>query len=245
MSWDGEDYYVCGQYNGVTGWKTFSVIGTNYIFPETNILQSFIISIVAVCTFSVSVIIAAISYTMTRPINQLSRAMEKVQEGDFSIQLSNHRKDEMGQLIDSFNFMTNKINALIREVYQEKIAQKNAEMEALEAQINPHFISNTLDSINWMLIDKGEDEISEVIISLGKLMKYCVDKNNGIVTLGQEIEYVMSYLHIQKNRLEERLNYEIRVPEDLKAFRVPKLILQPLVENSIIHGIEPYKRRCV
>jgi len=238
---NNRNYYVCGQYNGMTGWETYSVIATDQIFPQAGTLRYFIMLFVAISTLIASIIIMGVSYTMTRPINDLSKAMRKVNEEDFSVQIKNRRNDEMGKLIDSFNFMTNKINSLIREVYQEKIAQKNAELEALEAQINPHFLYNTLDSINWMLIAKEEYEISDVIISLGNLMKYCVDKNNAMVTLEQETDYVVSYLFIQKIRMEDRLEYEINVPESLKQFRVPKLILQPLVENAIKHGIEPHK----
>jgi len=238
---EGKKYYVCGQYNGLTGWETFSVIAKNRIFPESGTLQSFIMLFVLASTLITSFIIMVISYTMTRPINLLAKAMKNVQEEDFSMQIQNKRKDEIGKLIDSFNFMRNRINSLIKEVYQEKILQKNAEIKALEAQINPHFIYNTLDSINWMLIDKEEFEISEVIISLGNLLKYCVDKNSSLVLLAQEVSYVESYLIIQKNRLEEKLQYEISLPESLKQFRVPKLILQPLIENAIKHGIEPSK----
>ena len=137
--------------------------------------------------------------------------------------------------------MINKINTLIKEVYQEKIAQKNAELGALQAQINPHFLYNTLDSINWMLIEREEYDISEVIISLGNLMKYSVHGKDSLVPLEEELHYILSYLCIQKNRLEERLTYNIQIPEGMKAYLVPKLILQPLVENAILHGIEPKK----
>jgi len=105
--------------------------------------------------------------------------------------------------------------------------------------LNPHFLYNTLDSINWMLINKGEHEISEIIISLGNLMRYSINKKNSFVPLEEEFKYVLSYLRIQKNRLEERLDYKIELQDSIKSFLVPKLILQPLVENAITHGIEP------
>jgi two-component system sensor histidine kinase YesM len=159
--------------------------------------------------------------------------------GNFELQIPNKRTDEIGELNNSFNFMINKINTLIKEVYQERIAQRNAELEALQMQINPHFLYNTLDSINWMLINKGEHEISEIIISLGNLMRYSISKKNSFVPLEQEFKYILSYLRIQKNRLEERLKYEIDMQDSIKSFHVPKLILQPLVENAISHGIEP------
>lgn len=239
MEWKGNKYYVCGQYNGVTGWNTYSVVFLNKIFPQFEVLKKSIIYIVLISTIVISFVIMIISYTMTKPINRLSAAMHSVMNGNFELQIPNKRRDEIGELNNSFNFMTNKINTLIKEVYQERIAQRNAELEALQMQINPHFLYNTLDSINWMLINKGENEISEIIISLGNLMRYSISKKNSFVPLEEEFRYILSYLRIQKNRLEERLQYKIELQDSIKSFQVPKLILQPLVENAISHGIEP------
>lgn len=242
MDWQGKDYYVCGQYNGVTGWETFSVIAKDNIFTQTKELLQLIKAFVVLCTFGVSMIIMAISYTMTKPLQQLSEAMQRMQSGDFSQQINTERRDEIGRLIHSFNYMAKKINTLINEVYQEKIAQKNAEIKALQSQINPHFLYNTLDSINWMAIDRGAYDVSDIIIALGDLMKYSVDQHNSMVRLEQEMRYVLSYLRIQKNRLEEKLRYEIEIPVALMTCLVPKLMLQPIVENAITHGIEPMKQ---
>jgi len=241
LIWEGKTYYVCGQYNGVTGWKTFSAVSLNDFFPQSSVLRESIFTLVFISVIIAWIVVLLLSYTMTKPINDLAQAMKEVEEGNFSLQLPNQRRDEIGHLIDSFNFMLDKINTLIKEVYQEKIAQKNAELGALQAQINPHFLYNTLDSINWMLIEREEYDISEVVISLGDLMKYSIHGKDSLVSLEEELHYILSYLCIQKNRLEERLEYEIDVPEAMKGYLVPKLILQPIVENSILHGIEPKK----
>ncbi|MBV7271712.1 sensor histidine kinase [Clostridiaceae bacterium UIB06] len=239
MTSEGKEYYVCGQYNALTGWRTFSVILEDRIFPQSASLRSFIMLFVVMSTLCMSIIIIAISYTMTKPLNRLSEAMKKAQSGDLSVNIENHKQDEIGQIIDSFNYLIRKINSLIREVYEQKIAQKNAEIKAMEAQINPHFLYNTLDSINWMLIEREAYDVSEIIISLGNLMRYSINKNNGISSIEDEKNNVLSYLLIQKNRLENRLDYEFYIPEELYNFVMPKLILQPLVENAILHGIEP------
>lgn len=239
---EDQKYYVCGQYNGLTGWSVFYTLANRYIFPGVEDMQQFLILMVIACTVLAGFMVFVLSYTMTRPINRLSAGMKKVQEGDFSVRLPNkNHTDDIGKLTDSFNFMTDKIEVLIKEVYQEKIAQKNAEMEALQAQINPHFLYNTLDSVNWMLIDKGDFETSEVIVCLGNLMKYCLDKHNSMVPLEKEMDYVLSYLYIQKNRLEDRLDYEIKIKDNVRSWPVPKLIIQPVVENAIIHGSERTK----
>ena len=243
LYWMGKQYYVCGQYNGVTGWKTYSLIAEENIFRESGVLQKEILLSVAVSTLWMSVVIALLAYAVTQPINRLSEAMRSAQEQNFDIKLPNRRKDEIGRLTESFNDMIGRINTLVNEVYQGKLAQKNAEIKALQAQINPHFLYNTLDSINWMLLDRGEKEISDIVISLGSLMRYCIDTKAPLVTLKEEFEYVACYLRIQKNRLEERLCYELDLPECLGMVRVPKFILQPLVENAILHGIEPQQKQ--
>lgn len=237
LNWNGETYFVCGQYNGLTGWKSFSVIPYARMFLQAGELRQFTFLVVLLCTLGIAAMIALLVYAMIRPLKTLSNVMVQVQEGDFTVQMPNRKTDEVGELINSFNFMVNKINTLVNEVYQEKIAQKNAELQALQAQINPHFLYNTLDSINWMLIDRGEYDISEIIISLGNLMRYSIEDDSAFVTIDREVEYILSYLKIKKNRLENRLSYLVEVDESVRAEAIPKLILQPLVENAITHGI--------
>ncbi len=241
LLWEDTPYYVCGQYNGVTGWKTYSLISQKNLFSESDMLKNEILFSVALCTLGVSLVIAFVAYAITRPINRLTAAMRSVEEQNFDIRLPNRRKDEFGRLTDSFNSMICRINTLVNEVYQEKLALNSAEIKALQAQINPHFLYNTLDSINWMLIDRGQMDISSIIVSLGNLMRYCIDTKDPFVTLAEEFEYVSAYLRIQKNRLEERLCYELELPESVCTVCVPKFILQPLVENAIQHGIERCK----
>lgn len=235
---EGREYYVCGQYNGITGWRTFSIVLGENIFPQSRILKNSVLFFVGIITISVFVLIMIISYTLTKPINILTKAMKSVQEQNFALQIPNKRKDEIGKLTDSFNFMIGKIKTLIQEVYEKKLEQKNAELEALQAQINPHFLYNTLDSINWMLIDKDEYEISKIVVSLGDLMKYAINKKSVFVSIEEEFEYLQSYLIIQKKRLGERMKYSIEVEDKLKSFQIPKLLVQPILENAIIHGTE-------
>lgn len=237
---EGQQYYISGQYNGLTGWTIYTVLATRYIFVGNKELEQFLASVVVLGGIGAVILILVFSYSLTKPLQLLSKSMKRVEKGDFSIRIPiKKRQDEIGELMDTFNFMTDEIERLIKEVYKERLAQKEAELTALEAQINPHFLYNTLDSINWILIDKGEYELSEVIISLGGLMRYCIQKGERFVPLSKERQYVVDYFTIQKVRLEERLQYEIQVEEEVEEFIVPKLILQPLVENAIKHGIEP------
>ena len=168
--------------------------------------------------------------------------MEKAQIGNFDIQVHTKQKDEIGSLIQSYNFMLGEIKRLIHVVTEEKMAQKTAELNALQAQINPHFLYNTLDTINWMLLARGEDDISDLIVRLGELLKYSISGANTLVPLQEEVRYIRNYLEIQKCRMEERLEYAISIEEACNVYPCPKLLLQPLVENAIKHGLEPLVR---
>ncbi|KAI4440252.1 sensor histidine kinase [Schaedlerella arabinosiphila] len=242
LEWDQETYDVFGQYNGLTGWKTYSVVAVQDIFPQAAQLRGTIAMIVMLAVFAGLVAVTVLSCSITAPIRELSNAMKQVEQEKFDIEIQSRRKDEIGHLITSFHYMVGKIRQLICEVYQKKIEQKNAEIRALQAQINPHFLYNTLDSINWMLIERDEQDISDVVISLGEILRYAVGGQNHLVPLGSEARYIESYLFIQKNRLEDRLNYQWELAEDTLDVLVPRLIMQPIVENAVIHGIEPLKK---
>ena len=235
----GREYYVVGQYNGLTGWVTFSAIAIDNIVYQSRQLRQLIVSSVAISTLLTVLLIAVLSYAITHPIKKLSDAMELVMLGNLDVRVKPRRRDEVGELTSSFNFMLDRINLLISEVYLKKIAQKDARLKALEAEINPHFLYNTLDCIHWMLEEKGEEEVSRIIVSLGGLLRYSIDKNNPVVCLSDEIAYIQNYLLIQKMRLEDHLGYQIDIPQSMYGQKVPKLILQPLVENAILHGVEP------
>lgn len=238
---ENKEYFACRQYNGLTGWEIYSVVSTDDFFPQAQRLREKIAGFVMIALFVASIGIYILSYTFTRPIGKLKNAMKQVEAGDFEVQVESGTGDELGQLIHSFNYMVSRLRQLIMEVYQQKLAQKNAELTALQAQINPHFLYNTLDSINWMLIEKDEWEISDVVVSLGDILKYSLHGEDMLVLFEEELKYIESYLCIQKNRLEDRLTVQMEIDEQTKLCLVPKLILQPIVENAIIHGIEQKK----
>ena len=238
FSKDGKEFYYQNQYNGMTGWKTYALMPKGRAFSEDSMLQQYIVYFVLLSVIIFSIMAYIISYGLTKPLDKLVQAMDNAENSKYTVQVENNRNDEIGLLTESFNLLIKKIKNLINDVYIGKIAQKNSEIEALESQINPHFLYNTLDSMNWMLIEKEEYEISDVVVSLGNILKYSMDRNNSIVELSKEIENINSYLYIQKNRFEDKLTYCIEIPEDVLRVKVPKLILQPIIENSIIHGID-------
>lgn len=241
---DGKTYFCCTQYNGMLGWITFICIEGNALFPGAVTLRNYIAFLVTVCVMVACLLLMVLSQLITRPLETLNTAMKQVQKADFDIHLENNRTDEIGDLTDSFNYMVDQIRTLVNRVYREQLAQKNAEMEALQAQINPHFLYNSLDSINWMLIDRGEMDISHVVVALGKLMQYSMDSRTSLVPIREEYRNAKDYLIIQRNRLEDQLEYHLELEEGLEEFCIPKLILQPLIENAIKHGVLASMHRC-
>lgn len=233
-----EPMAVSARTNEAAGWKIYTMVPYSDISAQVQSLNHSILLSIVLCNLLIIACLLAASFAVTAPVKKLSRAMKEVQNGDFNYRIKHKRSDEMGRLMDTFNYMVYKIDMLIKEVYQERLAQKNAELEALQSQINPHFLYNTLDTVNWMLLRKKEYEISGIVVSLGEMMKYAINRSSRTVTLREEIHYVSNYLLIQKERMEDMLEYEIAVPDEYELVQVPRLILQPLVENAIIHGIE-------
>ncbi|MNP07223.1 Sensor histidine kinase YpdA [compost metagenome] len=170
--------------------------------------------------------------------------MKRVQQGVF-IPIHSHTKsdDETDLLIDGFNRMSMQINELLLQVEVEQGRKKEAELQALVSQINPHFIYNSLESINSMAVLQGNKDISKMVISLGKLLRISINENHELIPIHMEFEHVRHYLNIQKFRFEDQFDYTIEYPESMKYVMTQKLIVQPIVENALYHAIEPMESK--
>ena len=177
---------------------------------------------------------------MVRSIISAVNGMKRVKQGIF-VPIPPHHgaQDETGLLIDGFNRMSTQIQELLAQVETEQARKKEAELQALVAQINPHFIYNSLESINSMAVLQGNKDISKMVISLGKLLRISISEHHELIPLSMELEHVRHYMRIQKFRFEEKFDYEIELPDSLRHFVTQKLIVQPIVENALYHGIEP------
>jgi two-component system sensor histidine kinase YesM len=143
---------------------------------------------------------------------------------------------EMAAITDQFNIMMDDINQLIGKVREASMRQRDAEITMLEAQINPHFLYNTLDTINWMAIDANQMEISKAIASLARIFRYSIDRSNRLVTVREEAEWLKQYLSLQQMRLKNAFQYELKVSDAALEKPIHKLLFQPFVENAIRHG---------
>jgi two-component system sensor histidine kinase YesM len=176
------------------------------------------------------------------PIEQLTGAFKTIENGELGVVVPHERQDELGFLIKGFNEMSKKTKYLIEYVYKEELALKEAKIKALQSQINPHFINNTLEIINWKAQMIGAKEISKMIRALGIIMNASSSRNNAkMVPLKEEIIYMNAYLYILERRFEERLHIVKSIDEKVLECEVPLLLIQPLLENAVVHGIEPAK----
>lgn len=177
-----------------------------------------------------------LSRYLSKPVNELDEAMKRVKKGDYAAELSSDREDEMGRLTASFNRMTREYRQNLERSVQRERELNETELSMMQAQLNPHFLYNTLDSIKWLGVTNGVPQVAAVASGLAVLLRAGISGDR-LITLERELELLEKYLDIQSLRFEDRFAWEIDVDERFQHCIVPKLILQPLVENSIIHGV--------
>jgi two-component system sensor histidine kinase YesM len=245
---EGKKFLLNRQVSSYTNWSYVYFLSYENIFK--NIVTLRIIMIFSFFGILMLAILIGLRFSnsITRPIITLSKKMKKVENGDFnSIDLKTdlvENCDEVCMLNNNFIIMINKINDLIKENYVKQILIKETELKTLQLQINPHFLYNTLDSINWLAKSTKQNKISLMVKSLANLLRSCITNKDNIITLEEELRLLNNFTTIQKIRFEERLEINVFDLEELKEFYIPKLILQPIVENSIKYGLEQLPGVC-
>jgi two-component system sensor histidine kinase YesM len=209
------------------GWRDLS---NTIVYAPLALLMGFLIGLYPV--------LSVVSNLVSKPLYTLRVAMENFKQGDFSQKVEVMTQDEVGEASACFNTMVDDIRELIDKNYVLALKERESELDMLQAQINPHFLYNTLDSLYWKATESGNDEIAEDILSLSQLFRLVLNRGDGIVRVRTEAQLLDRYLHIQKMRFGKRLNYEILLEDAILDEEIPKLILQPFVENAIVHGFE-------
>ena len=242
-----KDYFIIKKTIPETGWNVW------LYKPEklmgTSIRQINIITFggTLVCLVATFMCIRFTAIFVTTRIGKLQKAVARVEKEDFSYALNTTSQDEIGELITSFSKMERKLNYLINEVYKSRIKEKEYEMKALQAQINPHFLYNTLSLINWKAIEAGKRDISKITLALSAFYRTSLNKGNNITHISGEIENMRSYLSIQLMLHDDGFDVTEDIDDSVLRYTCPNLILQPLIENAIDHGIDvmPEDRRGV
>lgn len=226
-----------------TNLKVTVRVATSGLEEDIRALFSFAVAVVASALALSWLFAVAASVKLTRPILDLKEKMAQVGEGRFNTRATVKSRDEIGQLEAMFNSMTESIEMLINEVYEESLASKEAQISALQSQINPHFLYNTLETINMMAINCENYEVSEAVSNLGQMMHYCVSNEQHFAPLSEELRFLQAYYEIQTLRFEALRSLQVDAPPAALALPVPKLLLQPFVENIMRHGLDPAAQR--
>lgn len=202
---------------------------------EVALINSGIVVLFLILTILATVLI---TFQLTAPIKKLIRSMNQIQSGNLQVTIDVNRKDEFGILARRFQLAMNTINEMIIREYELELARKTNELKVLQVQTNPHFMNNALQSIGTLSLQKQEPEIYHLITSLGKMMRYSMNAGEPIVSLARELDYVKAYFNLQRQRFGEQLQYSVHIDEQLLKLQIPKMILQPLVENYFKHGFD-------
>jgi len=229
---------------GYTGWRMVGVSFVDELVENQRDFNNFILYILLfVIAFGIAAALF-ISAKISQPIKRLEHQMNRIENGDFDIEgLEVKGEDEVKRLTKAFNLMIARIKQLMNEIIGEQEAKRRSEFKALQAQINPHFLYNTLDSIIWMNESRNYKGVTEMVAALAKFFRISISKGNEIITVGDEIEHARSYLVIQKIRYKNKFDFSIEAAPEVLGHKTLKLILQPIIENAIYHGINSIQEK--
>jgi Predicted signal transduction protein with a C-terminal ATPase domain len=243
----GEKYFMSYIKSKETGWMYVNLFPYSEIFSQTTLIRygmlvGFILLFVATI-----IVVLKVSHFITRPLEKLTVSMQIVETGDFQKAKKalayEIRTDETGILSQEFRTMLEKIDTLIHENYEKQILLKDTKYKMLQAQINPHFLYNTLNAINWMIRAEENENAEEMIIELGYLLRASFAKEPYTI-VREELDVVRSYMTIQKYRYQKRVEFVIEMKGNPEEYRIPRMILQPLIENAIYYGVEHAMKCC-
>lgn len=231
-------YTIVSDNMGVRGWRVLLYRPNQIVAEGGRGLIVITAGIIAACILISMLASVIFSRLIVRDIEKLQQNMQSVEEGDMTIRVTSDAADEIGGLIRGFGSMIDKINYLINEVYEGKLLQKQYEMRALQAQINPHFLYNSLSLINWKALEAGRDDISKLTLALSSFYRTSLNRGNNVLTIRQELENMKSYLEIQSCMHDDSFDVILDIQEEILNYQTLNLLLQPLVENAIEHGID-------
>lgn len=218
------------------------VVGVSYLYdifmPALSRIQKITLYILFVMIILILVVSFFVSKFISQPITRMVRKIEQAEQNESSEQINETRFNEVRQLSESYNRQMEEISQLMKQIKEEQEELRKSEMNVLQAQINPHFLYNTLDSILWMAQSGEIERTSDMVAALGKLLRISLSRGENLIPLQKELEHAESYLIIQKFRYNDRFTYSIEADENLFEYLTVKIVIQPFLENALYHGIE-------
>ncbi|MCA0384082.1 MAG: sensor histidine kinase [Firmicutes bacterium] len=235
---DNEDYFAFYSKIETNDWLIVKTISKDALYGEIDRIQAIFLLGGLIYSVLMIILLLGMSVQYTDPMIGIIKDLKRVEKGDLSARTDVHTNNELRQLGEGVNNMIAEMEVLIDRLIKEERQKREVELEALHAQINPHFLYNTLNTIKWMAKIQGADTVASAIVSLVKLLRVSINISTDFISLGEEIEYIRNYVVIQKLRFNESFEIVVDVPDDLYTLQIPKLILQPIIENSLIHGMD-------
>lgn len=232
------DYMMTTKKLAADGWQAIMYYPKNMAVTAADSLLIFVAGLVCICVAASLAASMIFSRLVVKDIEKLQQNMKSVEKGDISIRVKSDSQDEIGDLIRGFDTMIREINRLIYEVYEGKLLQRKYEMEALQAQINPHFLYNSLSLINWKALEAGKEDISKLTLALSAFYRTSLNKGNNVLAIERELENMHAYLEIQSCMHDNSFDVEEEIDKSILPYETLNLLLQPLVENAIEHGID-------
>ena len=218
---------------GYHGWKLTGVVPEAELLNQVKQINSIMLLMELLVLAFIFMFALVILRLILKPLNRIMKGMESIRQGKLDAIVENAGSDEFSVIIRHFNDMVERVNHLIKTIYHQQQNYRKAEMVNLQSKLNPHFLYNTLDMIYWMSVMKDEEEISDAILSLSKILRYSISHTNEFVPVSEDMEQLENYLRIQRMRFEDKLQYLFFIDRDIADIKIPKLLIQPLVENSI------------
>lgn len=242
IDFEGDKVYQLCKTIQPVNWKLAVYISSNILLSD---LKKVLLITIILCLLTLPIWLLLINFIyrdIIKPINLLVDSMGKIEEGKTGLTVKIDRNDELGTLFKTYNKMSEKINTLINKVYKEKLVMKDAEIKALQAQINPHFLYNTLETINWKAKLNGVEDISEMVTALSSIIDANLDRNNEkMIPIKKELEYIDNYNLLIQKRFGKKIAFVKYIDDEALMYEIPKLLIQPLIENAIYHGLETKK----
>ena len=239
---DQTEYMVSYLKIDETGWKVASIIPYRELSKESGFIGLVTFLLVAINSLLLFVGSIFISRTITVPIKKFCEAMKGIEKGEFKKVQLKAGKDEIGRLRDGYNTMVEEIQKLIFRIVEEQKLKRKTELEVLQAQIKPHFLYNTFDSISSLALSGKNQDVYNIMKALGNYYRTSLSRGKELITIGEELDVVSNYLKIQKYRYEDMFSVEYDIHEEVKKYKILKLVLQPFVENALYHGIRPMQK---
>lgn len=235
---DGEEVLVCKYDSRVADWGIFFVTSKTFLLRSTE-ATVMIVVVFGILGILLGILIQFIlSRRIVQPLTQMTRLVEQVEAENYTVHMDIHTGDEVERLANSFNHMVDQLDILVNQKLRDELRYKEMQLTALQSQVEPHFLYNTLECINALTQLGRKEDVRRVTVAFSNLMK-SLAKGPKTVTLGEELEYTESFLIIYKIQLEDRMSYHIEVEEGLEKMKIPRMMIQPLVENAVLHGIRP------